>query len=185
MSSETATFWRQNVGDLSEKAFYYARTPMLLVNLAGIVADLNAACRDLLGVDVAGCRGQHYTYLVDRLRPKIEGDFLPPNGIANTHFRVSGGETRSKGMPVLDTADLNVTTTECRYHSGRFGPTGLRVSELPCIDTASGACIGSIISLEPRDMSELTAFRKSIDCRLSHEVMWGVYAASYSRSREV
>jgi ubiquinone/menaquinone biosynthesis C-methylase UbiE len=57
----------------------------------------------------------------------------------------------------------------------------LRVSELPRIDTNSGICDGSIIFLQPRDMRDVDEFEISIDRRLSHEVMWEVYAASHDR----
>jgi len=181
MSSATVESWGPNAGNHAAKAFYYARTPLLLVDISGVITDLNAACRELLGIDVAGCRNQHYTYLVDRLRAKIDGELLPPNGIANSYFKGLTGKTTSKTPPILETADLNISVVECCYRSDRFGPTRLRVTELPSIDTASGMCAGSLLSLEPHDIADPTALQTAIDRRLSHEVLWEVYAASYDR----
>jgi ubiquinone/menaquinone biosynthesis C-methylase UbiE len=151
---------------------------MLLVDIHGIITDLNAACRELLGSDAAGCRGQHYIYLVNRLRTKIDGEFLPPQGLANSYFRTTDGKAARTSAPVLETADLKLAVIECDYHSSRFGRARLRISELPRIDTATGQCAGSLVFLEPRDVAK---FPIAVDRRLSHEVMWEVYASSYDR----
>ncbi len=82
---------------------------------------------------------------------------------------------------MLDTADLGVAVSECRYDSSRFGPLPLRVAEVPCIETASGTCAGSLVSLEPTDPSVRSALQDRLERRLGHEVMWEVYAASYDR----
>lgn len=160
-------------------AFFYARTPMLLVDVSGVVIDLNAAFRELFGSDVAGCRGQHFTYLANRVRPKIEGDLIPPAGIAESHLRTPRGKGRDMAPPILHTADLGLAVVACNYHSSRFGLLPLRISELPRIDTASGICVGSVISVELCPESDRTAFQAAVDRRLGHEVMWEVYAASY------
>jgi ubiquinone/menaquinone biosynthesis C-methylase UbiE len=154
---------------------------MLLVDEGGTITEVNAAGRELFGVDVAGCRGQHYTYLVERLRPSIEGDLLPPHGIARVHLKLSSHEQRNEGLVTLETADLSMAVVECRYHSNRFGWLRLRVGELPCIDAVSGRCAGSIISLEPCDPPDASGLQRALDQRLSHEAMWEVYAASYDR----
>lgn len=168
------------VGRIAD-AFFYARTPMLLVDVSGVIIDLNAAFRELFGADAAGCRGQHFAYLVNRLRPKIDGDFLPPRGTAIAHFQTPRSEQGDETPPILHTEDLNVAAVGCNYHSSRFGLSQLRVSELPRIDTASGMCAGSVISVELCYESDAFAFRAAVDRRLSHEVMWEVYAASYDR----
>jgi ubiquinone/menaquinone biosynthesis C-methylase UbiE len=167
--------------NFGQKAFFYARTPMLLIDSGGVIVDTNAAGRELLGLDLAGCKGQHYTYLVNRLRPRTEGLFLPPDGVASVHFVNPGDDLSARRITELDTVDLRVAVGECSYRSARYGPVRLRVTEVPCIDTESGACAGSLASLELTDLPTLTAFQKGVDRRLSHEVMWEVYAASYDR----
>ena len=81
MSLQQGPFARRAAG-LTSKAFFYTRTPMLLIDSAGVLVDTNAASRVLLGLDLAGCKGQHYTYLLDRLQSRTTGSFLPPNGAA-------------------------------------------------------------------------------------------------------
>jgi ubiquinone/menaquinone biosynthesis C-methylase UbiE len=171
---------QQSTG-LPLKALFYTRTPMLLIDLGGVIVDTNAAARELLGRDLAGCKGQHYTYLLNGVRPRTEGSLLPADGMAITHFATPVDDIYARRMPQLDTVDLRVATVECCYHSARHGPVPLRVSEVPCIDTESGACAGSLVSLEVADLPTLTAFQRGVDRRLAREVMWEVYAASYDR----
>jgi hypothetical protein len=153
----------------------------IVVDPGGVIVDTNAATRELLGLDLAGCKGQHYTYLLNGLRPRTEGPLLPPDGIASTHFATPGDDLYARRMPELDTVDPRVAIGECCYHSARYGPVRLRVSEVPCIDTESGACAGSLVSLEVTDLPTLTAFQRGAERRLAHEIMWEVYAASYDR----
>ena len=171
----------QHPTSLSLKAFFYTRTPMLLIDPGGVIVDTNAATRELLGLDLAGCKGQHYTYLLNGLLPRTEGPLLPPDGMASAHFATPVDDLYARRMPELDTVDLRAAVGECRYHSARYGPVRLRVSEVPCIDTESGVCAGSLASLEVTDLPTLTAFQRGVDRRLGHEVMWEVYAASYDR----
>jgi ubiquinone/menaquinone biosynthesis C-methylase UbiE len=180
MSLQPGAFSRRAAA-LAPKAFFYARTPMLLIDPTGVVLDTNAACRELFGLDLAGCKGQHSAYLLDRLRPRTEGPFFPPDGMARAHFASPGDDLSARRVPELDTADLRTAVGECRYHSARFGPVRLRVAEVPCVDTESGACAGSVVALEVADPSALAAFQAGVDRRLGHEVMWEVYAASYDR----
>src|SRR5262245_48004289 len=120
MSLQQGPFARRAAG-LASKAFFYTRTPMLLIDSAGVLVDTNAASRVLLGLDLAGCKGQHYTYLLDRLQSRTTGSFLPPNGVASTHFAPSHDDLSARRAPELDTADLRTAASECRYHSTRFG----------------------------------------------------------------
>ena len=69
MSLQLGTF-SQHPTSLSLKAFFYTRTPMLLIDPGGVIVDTNAATRELLGLDLAGCKGQHYTYLLNGLLPE-------------------------------------------------------------------------------------------------------------------
>ncbi|MGH7170423.1 MAG: methyltransferase domain-containing protein [Gemmataceae bacterium] len=181
MSLQPEPFSRRGAG-LASKAFFYARTPMLLIDPAGIVIDTNAACRVLLGLDLAGCNGQLYTYLLDRLGSRTSGALLPLDGVTSTHFASPRDDLSARRVPQLDTADLRAAVSECLYHSAAFGPVRLRVSEVPSIDTESGTCSGSIVSLEVADLPALAAFQGGVDRRLGHEVMWEVYAASYDRT---
>jgi ubiquinone/menaquinone biosynthesis C-methylase UbiE len=152
---------------------------MLLLDTSGTVVDINAACRVLLGLDAAGSKGQHFSFLARRLEGKVTGSLFPSGGPATSYFSTAGGGFHQEIM--LDTADVRVTTAECRYNSDHLGSLTLRACELPCINTASGACLGSLLSLEILDIQDWAAFRQAVDRRLGHEVMWDVYAASYDR----
>lgn len=166
---------------LAPKAFFFARSPMLLIDAGGRVVDTNAASRELLGLDLAGCKGQHHTYVRDRLESRTEGSILPVDGVAAVHFSSADGGPLSQRGVELATDDLRAAVGECRYRSARYGPVRLRVTEVPCIDPASGACIGSLLGMELMDPPALTAFREGLDRRLGHQIMWEVYAASYDR----
>jgi ubiquinone/menaquinone biosynthesis C-methylase UbiE len=106
---------------------------------------------------------------------------LSPDGTARTRFADPNDTGPAARAPELGTADLRAAVCECLYHSARYGSVPLRVAETPCIDTRSGACIGSIVNLEVVGPSALSAWRTGVDRRVSHEIMWEVYAASYDR----
>ena len=129
----------QHPTSLSLKAFFYTRTPMLLIDPGGVIVDTNAATRELLGLDLAGCKGQHYTYLLNHLRPRTEGPLLPPDGMASAHFATPGDDLYARRMPELDTVDLRAAVGECRYHSARYGPVRLASPRCPA-STRSPAC---------------------------------------------
>ena len=169
----------QRAGELSGKAFLSSRTPMLLLGATGTVVDINAAGGVLLGLDAAGSKGQHFTFLARRLEGKVTGSLFPPEGASTSYFRTAGAGSPEQIM--LETADLRAAISECRYDSDHSGPVTLRACELPCINTASGACFGSSLSLEILDIGDWAGFREAIDRRMGHEVMWNVYAASYDR----
>jgi ubiquinone/menaquinone biosynthesis C-methylase UbiE len=154
---------------------------MLLLNSQGLLVDFNAACRELLGLDVAGCKGQHFTYLERRIYSRIEGSLFPAGGAARVYLADAGSEARNQRDLMLATQNLRTAVDTCTYRSDRFGPVRLRVSELPRIETESGACAGSTVSLEVVDMKDRAAFQEVLDHRLAHEIMWEVYAASYDR----
>lgn len=178
MTAKGAPLFRR-AAKLSGKAFLSTRTPMLLLDTSGTVVDINAACRVLLGLDAAGCKGQHFSSLARWLEGKVTGSPFPPDGAATSHFGTAGAASHAEIM--LETAALRVATSECHYNSDYLGPVTLRACELPCIDAASGACMGSSLSLEILDIPDWAAFRQAVDRRLEHEVMWDVYAASYDR----
>src|SRR4051812_2120131 len=88
--------------DLALKAFYYGRTPIVLIDAAGIIADINAACRELMGLDIAGCKGQHYSSLSCRVRDKIWGDLFPAHGTARKQFPAPSQDPTPRPLPQLD-----------------------------------------------------------------------------------
>lgn len=163
----------------SDTGFHYSRAATLILDARGVVVDLNLACRELLGLDAAGCRGRCVSFLVDRLREKGEGAALPPDGPAARYLTVS---RRDPERPILlKTQDLRVATSNFKYQSDRFGRLSLLVSELPHVDPNSGARAGSVIGLEVAEEAHPGAFGRALDRRLEHELMWEVYAASYDR----
>jgi ubiquinone/menaquinone biosynthesis C-methylase UbiE len=167
--------------DLAPKGFFYARTPILLIDTVGVILDTNAACRELLSLDLAGCRGNHYSWLQERIGSRIDGPFIPPQGVASAHFTSLEDDLSPHRVLELETSDLRTVVSECNYNSARFGLVHLRVSEVPCINTESGMCVGSVVSIEITDPPALAAFQRSLDRRLGHEIMWEIYAASYDR----
>ena len=62
-------------------AFHYTRSAAFLVDATGVVTDFNAACRELLGLNAAGCRGKHYSQLIVSPRPHMEGELLPSGAL--------------------------------------------------------------------------------------------------------
>lgn len=172
---------RQSANGSSE-AFFFARVPMLLIGPDGTIVDVNAASRELFSLDLAGCRGRHYKQLLDQVAGRLEGTFLPLAGPATTRFSVHALSTSTAHRAAaLETCELAVTMCDCRYVSERLGEITLRSSEIPSIDASSGLCVGSLVSFEIRDGIALKVFETGLNRRLSHEVMWEVYAASYDR----
>lgn len=169
----------QRAAELSGQAFLNTRTPMLLLDVTGMVVEINTACRVLFGLDIAGSKGRHFSFLARQLRGKITGSLFPERGAATSYFKTANA--CSPEQIILGTADLRAAITECRFNSDHFGPATLRACKLPCVHTASGACLGSSLSFEIIGIGDWAAFREAIDRRLEHEVMWDVYAASYDR----
>lgn len=169
------------VRQLTAKAFFYARSPLLLVREDGVLLDMNAASRELFALDIAGCKGEHYSFLLRQLAEKVAGPLFPTTGVSARRFTADQADRGDVRWHQLATAELQTAVCECHYQAPRYGTALLRVSETPCIDTHSGVCCGSIISLDIAAMPSLTAFQRALDQRLAHHVMWEVYAASYDR----
>ncbi|WP_165228304.1 class I SAM-dependent methyltransferase [Aquisphaera insulae] len=171
---------------LSERS-YYARTPALTIDPAGIVVDVNAACLELLGSAAAGCKGRHFRRLEERLLGEGDGDagviLLPPDGLSRRRDGTAAGDRgpESKEAFLLATDEIGVASSECMIRSARFGRVRLRAGELPMLDRETGLCVGSMLSLEVEEMADHGAFRRAVDLRLGHDLMWDVYAASYDR----
>lgn len=155
-----------------------ARTPILVVDARGTVIEFNVGFQELMGLEVAGCRGRHFTSLIARIKGKLQGDLLPQDGIAYSHLDTSNGGAVNLS---LATENLSTAVSTCRYDSPRFGMVSLRSSELPSIHPNTGECSGSVTSIEILDIEDMPSFRDAVDRRLSHEVMWDVYAVSYDR----
>ncbi len=157
-----------------EKAFFYSTSPKIILGQSGKMADKNAACDQLFGKDTAGCKGQHFKYFIDRIRPRCSGPILPPNGVFRRHL------CNDIVVPSdLSSSELRPAITGLDYDSPAFGLVRLRVIEIPNIHPTTGRCAGSLLSFEI-DPS-LEEIRNAIDKRLAHELMWEVYATSYDR----
>ena len=159
---------------LLPKGFFYAHTPMAILDQSGNVIEFNAACRELMGKDIAGCKGYSYEYLTAQLGSKIEGKLFSPQGTAFRHL----SNDRDLNLSV---DELDISVSQCRYHSQKFGSIQLQTLEIPCIDTESGQCIGSILNIEILEMERQGIFYQSLKKRWTHEIMWEVYATSYDR----
>ena len=67
---------------------YFTRTPAV-PDGAEIVLELNAACRELFGVRVAGCKGQHFRFVEERLCSNPTSGLFPPDGVAKRRLRAT------------------------------------------------------------------------------------------------
>jgi ubiquinone/menaquinone biosynthesis C-methylase UbiE len=161
--------------------FFFTRTPALELDGAGIVVEINAALRELFGVPAAGCKGQHFLLVEQRLCSGIPGALFPPDGLAMQRLRSSTTNMQPEEGFALNTEEIRTATRECLLETESFGPIRARASELPRLRGDTGLCTGSILSLEVLVMADLDAFRTRVDRRLGHELMWEVYAASYDR----
>jgi ubiquinone/menaquinone biosynthesis C-methylase UbiE len=160
----------------ADRAFVYAPAPMLLFDAAGCLVDLNAACRELLGLHVAGCRGHGGGDLATRLAAVIEGDLLPPTGLVRRLL--------ARGSPLerpLAFSEVGVTVSRCRFHSPRFGAVRLQAAEIPSRDAGTGRHAGSLLRLDLLDVECRRSFEDRLRRRWSHELTWETYAASYDR----
>jgi ubiquinone/menaquinone biosynthesis C-methylase UbiE len=162
------------------KAFFYCRTPMILLDGVGVVVEINAACRELLGMDAGGCKGRHFSFLDERFQAHADGSLFPPEGTACARSRDARSDRETAPL-VLKTEQLAVAVSYVHYDSDRFGALSIRTSELPCVETISGRCVGSAVSFEVIKVSDIEAFHQALDLRMRHEIMWEVYAASYDR----
>lgn len=160
-----------------DRAFVYAPSPMLLFDATGRLMDLNVACRELMGVDIAGCKGRSCAYVTARLAAVVEGDVLPTSGMLRKRLTL-GAATRDT---TLDAVTLGVAVARWRYRSPRFGWATLHVAELPRLDVATGECTGSLVNLEVLTLEHLEAFQAARERGWAQGVMWEVYASSYDR----
>lgn len=164
-------------GISDNRLFDYAHCPSFFVDSNGIVRRMNVAFRELFYEGCVGCCGNHYSRLVERLASYELHKLLPANGVV---LKYASSSIPNRGVH-CSTSDLSVATNNVEFSSPRFGRIKLRITELPFIDPDSGQYIGSMISLEVLQVSEVNAFRNAINNALSHELLWEVYASSYDR----
>ncbi|MGA9922175.1 MAG: methyltransferase domain-containing protein [Isosphaeraceae bacterium] len=155
------------------KGFFYSRTPMLLVDARGRVGDVNAALRVLMGKDLAGCEGQGHEFLSARLGSRLDGELFPADGVARTCATVAGSRKR----PMYD--EIRVAETLCRYRSPEFGLADLSADEVPCIGTATGVLLGSVLNVAVLRLEGAAAYQAALRKRWTHEILWAIYASSY------
>lgn len=162
--------------ELAARCFYFAGTPMLLLNREGTVVEINAALRVLMKTDVAGCKGQSHRYLSKQLEPKLEGKLFASPGIARSVLAEP-----DDGSQRMKVDDVGVVERTCRYRSPAFGTATLRPVEIPAIHTEDGGCTGSILNVEILQLDESAAYQQALRKRWAHEIMWELYAVSYDR----
>ena len=158
------------------KGFFFSRTPMLLLDQDARVLDINAALQELMRTDLAGCKSYDFHYLSERLRPRLEGELFPFQGVARTCLSPSAA-----GKARLGFNDLHIAQVVCRYHSPGFGAARLRSVEIPCLEITTGELKGSIVNVEILELEEESTYWDGVRKRWAHEVMWEIYAASYDR----
>ena len=163
-----------NASELSRKGVFFSHTPMLTFDRAGTLIDVNAACRELMGNDIAGCRGYGTDFLLDRLRPRLDGGLL--DGRPSRLCRRS-----ATADAILHTDELSPSVSACRYRSPRFGAVAMRAVELCCVDTQSGRHSGSVLNLFVDEIEDGPGYEAALLKRWRHEMMWDVYAASYDK----
>ena len=157
------------------KLFNYSPVPALFVTVTGIVSRINVAFRELFSDESAGCCGQHYSKLEDRLR-KLGADHMLS---VDSFLRRSNGEKKVEKGYHCQTSELAATIHVIAVDSNRFERLALRVGELIIVDTESGLCVGSLVTFEIIHAANPLAVRQSINNSLSHELLWEVYASSY------
>lgn len=166
----------RTTGEMTAKSFVYSHVPMLLIDQKGIVKEINCALRELMGTDLAGCKGQSCTHLTHRLDKKLQGDLFPSQGIVKKRFLSHRALTYRTGVD-----DLDIAEATRHYDSREFGPSKLRIIEIPLIDPSTGDINGALLTLEVLELDRLGLYQKALRKRWVHELMWETYAASYDR----
>lgn len=176
MPSRAAMQFRAGRRRLSTRAFAYLSIPALVLDSMGNVADVNVACRELLGADVVGWKNRNWKYAAEQVADKTEGPLFPPI----LEDRLPGSAVPSAGgATVLE--DLTPVLGACRYRSEHYGLARLQTCVLPCIDPNSGERVGALVYLDILELERWEPFREALRSRWTHELMWEVYAAVYDR----
>ncbi|QEH38893.1 Ubiquinone/menaquinone biosynthesis C-methyltransferase UbiE [Aquisphaera giovannonii] len=163
---------------------YYARTPALTIDPAGTVADVNAACHELFGAGIDACKGRDFLEVERRLVGEGATGLFPAGGLTRRRRMAMQGDAGggpSDGPFLLQTEEIRAVVAECTVATGPFGPARLRCCEMPILDPETGLCVGSSLGLEVAEMADVESFRRAVDLRLGHDLLWDVYAASYDR----
>ena len=134
----------------------------------------NAACYQLLGNEIAGCKGHHFSFFLDRIGPRCSGPFLPLHGVCMRHLC---GENQT--AIELSGKELRPVSIECRFQSPTFGQVFLKIFEIPTLHPTTGNYSGSFLNIE--FVSKQQEIEKAIEQRLADELMWEAYAPSYDR----
>ncbi len=163
-----------NGSELARKGAFFSRAPMLTFDRTGTLIDVNAACRELMGKDIAGCRGYGPDVLMDRLRPRLDGSLFD-GATSRLHRR------RPAANGILRTDELSPSVSACRYRSRRFGDVAMRAVELSCVETETGRHSGSVLNLFIDEIADGPGYEAALLKRWRHEMMWDVYAASYDQ----
>ena len=161
---------------LLNRSYFYAQSPMIVIGEDGNVEEINAACRVLMGKDIAGCKGHSLDYFLKNVEAKIDNAFINRSGRVLKNLSQSTCNTH-----ILDVDDLELSISECQYHSPNFGLAKLRIFELPCINMVSGKCLGAIFNIEILNIEKKQKFDQAVEKQWRHEIMWEVYANSYDR----
>jgi len=162
--------------EFAAKGFFYSPAPMLLINRKGIVIEVNCALRELMGTELAACKGHHYDHLEGQISDNLQGSLIPGRGIIAQQFlhqKVQPNRIRME--------DLDIAEGICHYTSSVFGQAKLRSQEIPLINTSTGDVEGAILSVEVLDIDSQRNYQIGLQKRFTHELMWEIYAASYDR----
>ncbi len=147
----------------------------MLLDVNGNAVEFNVACRELFGVDLAGCMGRSWSYILEELGRCSEGesasdrssDPAKPAGVESVSGRAIG--------------DLTASTVTFQYRGDKSDRVALNACVLPAIAAASGERAGSIVQFQILDRLHAREFDQALRTRWRHELMWEVYAASYDR----
>ena len=160
-----------DANDILTRDAYYSPTPTLMSDRSGRVRDINLAFEVLAGRAAEGCRDRPAESLLHSLGERVHGCLIPPEAVL---YGVSNGEL-AKGS-LSDSGDQNGRVT---LHSADYGTVELLGTGVRRCDPLTGAAIGMLCYWQVVQTADFNAMRKAFLDRLTHALIWEMYAVSY------
>ena len=148
----------------------YCPTPALETDVGDRIVWINLAAEVLLGHDLAGCRYQCLSVLVDRLTCSTNIEFLPAR--SKQHWRHDDNQLAERNW---------VLASPVKYRSSDFGDVDLWNVVVPKISKEDGEPSGMHVYFHPLKIEKSDKFLRELTERWNHELMWEAYAVSYDR----
>ncbi len=161
------------------KSAYYAPVPMLTMDAEKWIIDFNIAVQVLMGADIEGLRHEPASYLIQRVRPRMEGALLPT--VAGLSPSSDSATCMADGT---DCPTTEVDVANCRYRSENFGWGDLRRTAISHVDLSTGGVSGTTVYWEILRIEREGAFRDTLHREWIRHITWETYAISYDRVLE-